>query len=165
MTPAEVLIGVRASLHAIQAPRLFETERGYQGALLGQLERHLNLPARVIVEQEYQKKAGSHALKIRPDIIIHEPFDAKRNADRTEGNLAVVEIKLHAAEADAVEDFNSLCLMLDVLRYPLGIFINIGDTRTWFEVAPKAMRERLVCFAVALQGEAVVVIEEGAGTW
>jgi len=163
MTPAEVLIGVRTSLHAIQAPRLFETERGYQGALLGQLERHLNLPARVIVEQEYQKKAGCHALKIRPDIIIHEPFDPERYVDRAEGNIAVVELKLRATAAEAAEDFNNLDLMLTVLRYPLGIFINIGDTRTWFEAAPKPLRSRLACFAVALKENSVVVIEESAG--
>jgi len=38
ITPDHVLAGVRDALRAIGAPRLFETERGYQGALLGQLD-------------------------------------------------------------------------------------------------------------------------------
>lgn len=159
MTPAEVLAGVRSALQSITAPRLFETERGYQGALLGQLDRRLQLPARVIVEQEYQKQAGRHGLNIRPDIIIHEPFDPERFADRTQGNVAVIELKLRATAAEAADDFKSLGLMLDVLRYPLGIFINIGADRTRAELLPQALQGRAICFAVGLLGTSVTVVE------
>ncbi|WP_052162419.1 hypothetical protein [Aquabacterium sp. NJ1] len=159
MTSAEVLAGVRDALQSITAPRLFETERGYQGALLGQLDRRLQLPARVIVEQEYQKQAGRHGLTIRPDIIIHEPFDPERFADRTQGNVAVIELKLRSTAAEAADDFMSLGLMLDVLRYPLGIFINIGAERTWAELLPQALHGRVACFAVRLQDTAVTVVE------
>lgn len=159
MTPAEVLAGVRDALQSITAPRLFETERGYQGALLGQLDRRLQLPARVIVEQEYQKQAGRHGVTIRPDIIIHEPFDPERFADRTQGNVAVIELKLRSTAAEAVDDFKSLGLMLNVLRYSLGVFINIGAERTWAELLPPALRGRVVCFAVHLQDAAVTIIE------
>jgi hypothetical protein len=162
VTPAEVLAGVRDALHTILAPRLFETERGYQGALLGQLDRRLQLPARVIVEQEYQKQAGRHGVTIRPDIIIHEPFDPERFADRTQGNVAVIELKLRATAAEAADDFKSLGLMLDVLRYPLGIFINIGDARTWSDALPEQLRGRVVCFAVTLRGTEVEVLEQGS---
>lgn len=159
MTPVEVLAGVRDALQSITAPRLFETERGYQGALLGQLDRRLQLPARVIVEQEYQKQAGRHGVTIRPDIIIHEPFDPQRFADRSQGNVAVIELKLRSTAAEAADDFKNLGLMLDVLRYPLGIFINIGAERTWAESLPEALHGRVVCFAVHLQGAAVAIVE------
>lgn len=159
MTPAEVLAGVRDALQSITAPRLFETERGYQGALLGQLDRRLQLPARVIVEQEYQKQAGRHGVTIRPDIIIHEPFDPERFADRTQGNVAVIELKLRSTAAEAADDFKSLGLMLDELRYQLGIFINIGAERTWAELLPQALHGRVACFAVRLQETAVTVVE------
>lgn len=159
MTPAEVLAGVRDALQSITAPRLFETERGYQGALLGQLDRRLQLPARVILEQEYQKQAGRHGVTIRPDIIIHEPFDPERYADRTQGNVAVIELKLRATAAEAADDFKSLGLMMDVLHYPLGVFINIGANRTWAELLPQALQGRVVCFAVFLQDTVVTVVE------
>jgi hypothetical protein len=160
-TPDEVLAAVRDALRAIAAPRLFETERGYQGALLGQLDRRLRLPARVIIEQEYQKQAAQHGLTIRPDIIIHEPFDVDRHTGRTDGNVAVIELKLRATASEAEADFESLRLMLDVLRYPLGIFINIGAARTWSEALPESLRGRVVCFAVALRSAAIEVLEQG----
>lgn len=159
MTPAEVLASVRDALQSITAPRLFETERGYQGALLAQLDRRLQLPERVVVEQEYQKQAGRHGLTIRPDVIIHEPFDPERFTDRTQGNVAVIELKLRSTAAAAADDFKSLGLMLDVLRYPLGVFINIGAERTWAELLPQALRGRVVCFAVHLQDTTVTIVE------
>lgn len=159
MTRAEVLASIRDALQSITAPRLFETERGYQGALLGQLERRLQLPERVIVEQEYQKQAGRHGVTIRPDIIIHEPFDPERFGDRTQGNVAVIELKLRSTAAEAADDFKSLGLMLDVLRYPIGVFINIGAERTWAELLPEALRGRVACFAVHLQDTTVTIVE------
>lgn len=160
LKPEQVLAGVRVALRGIAAPRLFETERGYQGALLGQLERSLQLPARVIVEQEYQKQAGRHGLTIRPDIIIHEPFDPARHRDRRDGNVAIIELKLRATAAEAAGDFNSLASMLNVLHYPLGIFINVDATATHAELVPPDIRGRVVCFAVALRDGSVTLAEE-----
>src|SRR5256886_12182198 len=111
----DFLACLRESLAAITAPRFFQTERGYQGALLTQLTGCLQLPDYGIVEQEYQKKARLHSLTVRPDIIVHEPFNPDRHGARTEGNVAVVELKLRATPADALADFESLRAMLDVL--------------------------------------------------
>ena len=131
--------------------RLFETERGYQGALLGQLDRRLQLPARVIVEQEYQKQAGRHGLNIRPDIIIHEPFDPHRHANRMEGNIAVLELKLRASAADAADDFRKIGEMIRVLRYPVGFFVNVSSTLTYGELIPANLKERVFPFAASLE--------------
>ncbi len=66
---------------------------------MAQLTRRLQLPDYAIVEQEYQKQADLHGMTIRPDIIIHDPFNPTRHHVRTEGNLAVVELKLRATSA------------------------------------------------------------------
>lgn len=115
---------VRDALTAINNPRFFETERGFQGELIAHLAA-LQLPDQAILEQEYQKRQREHGLTIRPDIIIHEPYDPKRHAARTEGNYAVLELKLNATPGEALEDFHSLATMIKVLHYPLGIFVNI----------------------------------------
>ena len=154
----ELIACVIESLAAITAPRLFQTERGYQGALLAQLDRRLRLPDHAIVEQEYQKQAGVHGLTIRPDIVIHEPFNPARHAGRAEGNLAVIELKRKATPADAVADFESLRSMLELLRYRVGIFVNIDADTTHAELVPASIRGRVVCFAVALvNGRADVI--------
>lgn len=125
---------IRDSLAAITAPRYFRTERGFQGELLVQLSRRLHLLDREIVEQEYQKRQQDHGLTVRPDIIIHEPFDPAHHAGRAEGNRAVVELKLNTTTAEAAEDFESLAAMIQVLHYPLGgssISLPQSRTRTW----------------------------------
>jgi hypothetical protein len=155
----ELLACVVESLTAISTPRFFQTERGYQGALLSQLDRRLQLPDYAIVEQEYQKQAGLHGVTIRPDIIIHEPFSPGRHGARTEGNLAVMELKLRATPAEALADFENLGLMLNKLSYQLGIFINIDSTSTHVDLVPAACRERIVCFAANIANGAVTVIK------
>ena len=145
------------SFTEISTPRFFQTERGYQGALLAQLTQRLHLPNYAIVEQEYQKQADLHGITIRPDIIIHEPFDHRRHHARTEGNLAVVELKLRATATRALEDFKSLELMLDKLSYQVGIFVNINSTSTYAELVPAAFRGRIVCFAVTMTNGTVTV--------
>jgi hypothetical protein len=162
ISPDDVLTGVRDALAAITAPRLFQTERGYQGALLGQLQARLRLPDHTIVEQEYQKQAGQHGLTIRPDIVVHEPFDPERHGARTEGNVAVVELKLRATAAEALADFQSLRSMLEVLRYPLGVFVNVASAVTHADLVPQDVRGRIVCFAVALVDGAAQIVEQRA---
>lgn len=160
MEPTALVACIRESLGSIAAPRFFETERGFQGELLAQLARRVQLAEPAIVEQEYQKQQQKHGLTIRPDIIIHEPFDPQRHADRTRGNLAVVELKLNATEAEATQDFQNLAAMLRVLRYPIGIFVNIGTTLTYGDLVPHEARGRIVSFAVSLVEGSAHVIEE-----
>ncbi|MBK7664281.1 MAG: hypothetical protein IPJ21_12180 [Sterolibacteriaceae bacterium] len=157
--PDDVLRGVRDALASITAPRFFQTERGYQGALLAQLHQRLLLSDDAIVEQEYQKQAGQHGLTIRPDIIVHEPFDPARHHARTEGNVAVIELKLRATAADALGDFQSLRSMLEVLRYPLGVFVNIDAAVTHAGSIPADLHGRIVCFAVMLVRGVPQIIE------
>ena len=53
----------------IREPRLYKTERGYQGELYAELRAR---PAQAgfagdpIIEQEYQKRIDAHGIKIRP---------------------------------------------------------------------------------------------------
>jgi hypothetical protein len=158
-----LLAHVRDSLAQIRAPRFFETERGYQGALLAQLEKripHALLPEGAVFEQEHQKRLAHHGLSIRPDIIIHEPFDPARHKNRTEGNIAVIELKLNATLAQAAGDFKNLCAMVSVLRYPIAIFINIGSALTLAHVAPPEAKGRIACFGVSLRNGSVDVVEE-----
>jgi hypothetical protein len=157
---SQIIKCIRASLEAITAPRYFLTERGFQGQLLVQLSRRLHLPDREIVEQEYQKRQRHHGLTVRPDIIIHEPFDPARHAGRTEGNRAVVELKLNATTAEAAEDFESLAAMIQVLHYPLGVFVNIASTITHANLVPEVVQGRVVAFAVTLQDGKPRVTEE-----
>lgn len=161
MTSAsEIIECIRDSLTAITVPRYFQTERGFQGELLVQLSRRLHLLDPEIVEQEYQKRQRDHGLTVRPDIIIHEPFDSARHGARAEGNRAVVELKVNATAAEAAEDFETLAAMIQVLRYPLGVFVNIASTVTHANLVPMAVRGRVVAFAVALQDGKPRVIEE-----
>jgi hypothetical protein len=68
-----------------------------------------------------------------------------------------MELKLKAAPAEAIADFESLGLMLGRLRYRFGIFININSTSTHTDLVPIAVRNRVVCFAVALSDGAVTI--------
>ena len=154
----DLLACVAESLAAITTPRLFQTERGYQGALLAQLDRRLRLPDHAIVEQEYQKQAGLHGITIRPDIIIHEPFEPARHDARTEGNLAVLELKLRATPVEAVADFESLGMMLNILRYRFAVFVNIGAATTHADLVPADLRDQIACFAVTLDNGAAKVV-------
>ncbi|NMM02323.1 hypothetical protein HHL24_30915 [Paraburkholderia sp. RP-4-7] len=150
----------RTALSSIVEPRLFETERGFQGALLAEMHRLVPLPVGTVIEQEYQKRLRQHGLSQRPDIIIHEPFDPTRHRTPADGNHAVVELKLRATAAHAIVDFDKLSLIRDVLEYPLAIFVNIGSAITHANVAPPSLHGFLVCFAVYRDGVSVGVIED-----
>lgn len=158
---SQIIACIRESLTAITTPRLFRTERGFQGELLVQLSRRLQLTAPEIVEQEYQKRQTDHGLTVRPDIIIHEPFDPAHHRYPTEGNRAVVELKLNATAAEAAEDYASLASMIQVLHYPLGVFVNIASSATYADRVPEEVRGRVVAFAVTLQDGEVRLVEQG----
>jgi len=144
---------MQAAIERIDHPRFFETERGFQGELRAQLERQAFralMPEGSVIEQEYQKRLQDHGLTIRPDIIIHEPFDPKRHKDRTEGNVAVIELKLNANGGEAVADFVNLIRMMDILHYPVGLFINIASPDTHAALVPSDGRGRIACFSTML---------------
>jgi hypothetical protein len=162
----ETLLGhMTAALGEIGNPRFYQTERGFQGELLVELKKAIPtefLPDEAIIEQEYQKHFESHGLKIRPDIIVHEPFDEDRHRSRRDGNHAVIEIKREASPKDAVDDFGSLIRMMELLNYPLAFFINIASENTRADLVPVEWRERIVCFAVSLRNGAAHVIRSDA---
>jgi len=153
---------IRESLASVVTPRFFETERGFQGALLAEL--HKRIPTHVlkdaIIEQEYQKSLKNHGLTIRPDIVIHEPFDPSRHIDRREGNIAVIALKLNASRAEAAEDFRNLAAMIGVLHYPLGVFVNIASNATHCQLVPPGAKGHILSFAVSLDKRHVHVLEE-----
>jgi hypothetical protein len=164
MEYAALLAHIETALRAITHPRFYASERGYQGELLVQLRKAMPaklLPEEALIEQEYQKRLENHGLSIRPDIIIHEPFDPARHRDRTEGNIAVVELKLRASRREAVEDFDSLARIMEALSYPVAVFINIGSTATHADAIPESARGRIICFGTSVTPEGVGVARDG----
>ncbi len=82
------------ALAAIVQPRFFETERGFQGQFLLEFGKRLRLTDQAIIEQEHQKTLLAHGLNLRPDVILHEPFDPVRHRTGPTGNLAIIAFKL-----------------------------------------------------------------------
>ena len=153
------------SLYAIEEPRFYETERGFQGQLLVELSKRIPeyFPDDIaIIEQEHQKTLERHGLKIRPDIVIHQPFDPTIHETRRHGNFAVIELKLRAGPKRAAEDFTNLYSMLTLLDYPVGIFINVSHSRTQAIHAPAEARGRIIAFATKLTPDGVQVVVERA---
>ena len=152
---------LRETLHSISEPRLFRSERGYQGALLAGLQarlaKHSIWPGDPIVEQEYQKRARDHNLTIRPDLIIHIPYERGSLSSRMHGNYAVIELKRRATREEALEDFKKLGQMCTFLDYPVGVFINIDSDKTYFAEYEGEARERLHALAVELSDGVVVL--------
>lgn len=160
-----LLAHIEAALRSITHPRFYETERGFQGELLAALRLtipdHL-LPHGAVVEQEYQKRLQQHGLTIRPDIIIHEPFDPTRHRTRRDGNVAVIELKLNASRGAAQRDFVSLLKMMEALSYPAGVFINIASDATHADAAGEAAGGLITCFATAPVEGGVHVVRQTA---
>lgn len=155
----------REILQLIHDPRFFETERGYQGQLLTEINNYLannevwgDAP---IAEQEYQKRARDHGLAIRPDIIIHVPFERGLHVRRSEGNYVVIEIKCKSSFAEAQKDFEKLGRMCNILDYPIGIFINIDSADTFLEYYDGEQCDCLYSFAVERAGDELVIHERG----
>ena len=152
---------LRSALEAIRHPQYFEDERAYQGALIAQLTAHIPsgvMPTNGIIQQEPQKTLARHHLNLRPDVIVHEPYDSAHHRGRNEGNHVVIELKRRATMAAALEDFESLDAMLNVLNYPLGIFLNIGSADSFSRAVPERLRARITCLAVELGSDRVVSI-------
>ena len=156
---------IHAALVRVKAPRLYKSERGYQGESLSHLRENLPSSKRLcdypLVEQEYQKRLKDHGLSIRPEIIIHCPFDPDEHESRRIGNLAVFEIKLRVSRATAHSVYERLTRVCDVLDYQLRIFINIGSGETHYEDSPAAQDDRILSFAAYMDGEQVTVNYSG----
>jgi hypothetical protein len=149
----------RKALLSITEPRYYETERGFQGCLLTRLQELLPeaaLPGNPIIEQEYQKTIPAHRLKIRPDLIVHVPFE-RGLTERTEGNFVAIEIKLRATASEAQADFESLQKIAQTLHYGTAVFLNIASDKTYADLCPPAIADKTACFAVQLKdGQPVV---------
>lgn len=151
---------LRDALENIGEPRFFETERGFQGELLIQIGKRLKyaeLAGDPIVEQEYQKTLPLHHLNIRPDVIVHIPFDRGRVERRDQGNFVAMELKLRSNASEARDDFVKLLRMREVLGYPLTIFINIDSDETHVAQRPEAIAGQTACYAVRLENGNPVV--------
>ena len=153
----------KESIRAITDRRYFLTERGYQGQLLAELNKRLKIeqifPGKPIVEQEYQKTLENQGITIRPDIIIHIPYERGVAQNRQSGNFVVIQLKLEASEKVAKEDFDKLDSMFEKLKYPLGIFLNINSNKTFYDSYSSNYKKRLHCFAVQLVNNKVVLHE------
>jgi hypothetical protein len=130
------LLGV---LQKIQDPTLFADERGYQGELKSRLDRALALEipeddfAAPQVREEYQKRADAHGIRLRPDIIIHVPFERGLSPTRKHDNYMVVLLKRRAARTKSLENFESLETICAKLNYPIGVSVNVDYPRLWID--------------------------------
>lgn len=163
--PDYFLTVLRQALGSIKEERSFQDERSFQGALLQELARRLErgvLTDDPIIEEEYQKRLLAHGIRIRPDVIVHIPFDRGLTDRRDQGNFIAIELKRRATPKKAKEAFKKLALMEKALNYPLRIFINVDSEQTRFELCPKSIVDQTVCFAVRLEdGNPVVRIAGG----
>jgi hypothetical protein len=147
------------SLRSIRNPRLFHTERGYQGEFFCALQNILKEQGIVdgtrILEMEYQK-SQRHGIRQRPDIILHVPAEIS-GAGVMKNNFAVWALKYRSSIDDAIDDFGKLNDMFAVLEYPLGFFINIDSMTLHFDKYAGDFADRLVIFAVQLDGADVSI--------
>ena len=151
--PEEFLAALEESLRSVSEEVLYGDERGFQGALLHELNARLGhgvLPGDPIIQQEYQKRILRHKIKIRPDIIVHIPFERGGMGGRDEGNFVAMELKRRATAKQATHAFASLGKMKKALKYPLTVFINVDSQETHAVLCPASIADQTVCFAVWL---------------
>jgi len=164
MDKERFLLLLQQALETIREPRFFKSERGYQGELLATLRAKLpdaGFPGDPIIEQEYQKRMPAHRIKIRPDLIIHIPFDRGGVESRKKGNFVAMELKRRSAKIDEV--FESLRKIKEALNYPLTVFINIDSEDPHSESCPSSIAQHTVCFAVRLENGQPVVRRQECG--
>lgn len=159
---SELIRFIKESLNEIVDSRFYETERGFQGALLSNISKRISEDRFKgwIVEQEYQKTLPYHGIKTRPDIIIHEPFNGINYPSRKGGNFIVIELKLNASKLRAIRDYEHIAEFCELLSYPKGIFININTSETYFQSYDGPHKEKIHAFAVQLKNGKVEIKEE-----
>jgi len=156
---------LQQALENIREEQLFNDERGFQGALLQELGKRLPegmRPEDPMLQQEFQKRLLRHGIRIRPDIIIHVPFERGVAENREEGNFVAMELKRRATGKTAREAFANLVKMKKALKYPLTISINIDSDETCAALCPKSIAGQTVCFAVRLEDGRPVVRAEAS---
>ena len=143
MERARFLRILRESLEAITEPRFFETERGFQGELLAELRarlREARFPGDPIVEQEYQKRMREHGIRIRPDLIVHIPFERGLTRVRSDGNFVAVEIKRDINDVPAA--FANLAVIERALDYTLTVLVMVNSPDTCAGQCPGGYRAK-----------------------
>jgi hypothetical protein len=151
---------LRQALKNIREEQFFRDERGFQGALLQEFSKQLPngvLPTDPISQQECQKRLPSHRIRIRPDIIVHIPFERGLTKKRDEGNFVAMELKRRATDKRAKGAFANLAQMKKALKYPLTVFINIDSEETHSALCPMSIANQTVCFAVRREDGTTVV--------
>lgn len=152
------IAAVTEALGKISEPRLFKNERGFQGELLAALRSRLQeakFHGDPIIEQEHQKRVRHHGINIRPDLIIHIPFDRGVTERRSDGNFVAIELKRN--EKDVVAAFENLRQLKERLDYPLTILVMIDSMKTYADLCPESIADQTVCFAVRLEDGAPLV--------
>lgn len=154
-----LVAATRTALAAVDQPRYYASERGFQGrfnvALHDTLSREGILRDSVVLEEEYQK-GTLHGTSQRPDIILHLPRE-ESGAGARDNNLAVWALKRHATARSARSDFAKLDRMFNALDYPVGFFINIDASDHQRRVYNGRYPNRIVCFAVRLLDRAPTI--------
>lgn len=151
---------LRQALENIYEEQFFGDERGFRGALLQELSKELAngvLPTDPIIQQRYQKRLPSHGIRIRPDIIIHVPFERGLTKKRDEGNFVAMELKRRATGKRAKQAFANLSQLKKVLKYPVTIFINVDSEETHAALCPMNIANQTVCFAVHRENGTTIV--------
>lgn len=145
-------------------PRHYESELGYQAELYAELRTELQHFGwnNAIIEQEYQKRIKDHKTRIRPDLIIHVPFDSNKHNSRGEGNFVVFELKLNSNnnEKKAIIDYEKLAVMCEELSYPYAVSININGNTTYIEKYVGVHKDKILAYRVKLVGDNVEVQRE-----
>ena len=162
MERARFLRILREALEAITEPRFFATERGFQGELLAGLRARLHeayFPGDPVVEQEYQKRMREHDIRIRPDLIVHIPFERDLTRVRRDGNFVAVEIKRDINDVPAA--FENLAVIERALDYALTVLVMVNSPDTCAGQCPADIAPKTVCFAAQLEnGKPVVRMQE-----
>ncbi len=150
------------ALSNISNPRLYKSERGFQGELTSELKQILKIQGLLdnnyLLEEEYQKKRDVHLTTQRPDIIFHLPVDVS-GAPPDLNNFAVWELKLRAGTRESIKDFDKLDVMFEQLNYSVGIFVNISSQRHLLEYYQGSFNDRIVSFATMLDDDEISVIQ------
>ena len=154
-----IIEATETALRAVDAPRYFRTERGFHGRFYCSLQHELELRGlfrnEAILEMEYQK-SRRHSTWQRPDIVLHVPAE-ESGAAVNENNYAVWALKHRASRQEATDDLTLLDEMLELLNYPLGIFVNIAADDTMIQHYTGRNRDRLAAVAVWQVSDAIKV--------
>lgn len=150
MNISEVGDSIHRALAKVGHARFFENERGFQGELSRHLHEEMkgSLVGNEIFEEEHQKTTHKHNLKLRPDLILHVPFDPEEHESRCDGNKVVILLKRRATERTAKEQIRELKQYLNVLQYRIGVFVNIDSSRVYPDALSSEDCDRIICFAV-----------------